>query len=254
MSTTRAAPLSEETAGTGREILELLQDAAALRLVAAAFAYPDAAQRERVRQAFAEIVRTQSARLGSAAWSPAFERARTLYARAGEETEGEHVRLFLGSAAVPLHESAWGDGRRMGGRTAELADVAGFYRAFRFALSSERRDLPDHLCAELEFAAALLIKEAYALGRNRDEDRDIARAALADFLDSHLGRWTRAVLEGLSKSNASELYEALGLLAVELVGQVCTRLGVAPELAEGRFPSEEPDCLSCPMAAREQKG
>lgn len=72
----------------------------------------------------------------------------------------------------------------------EMADIAGFYRAFGFNFVAER---PDHICLELEFMRVLALKETMAL-----QERDLERAELAvnaekEFLSSHLGRWTEAL-------------------------------------------------------------
>jgi len=234
---------------TEAEVLGLLQEAAVLRLAAAAFAYPDAERRASVRRGFDELEKAQSGRLSAVPWAAAFAAARTCWSAARSELESEYVRLFFGAAPCPLHESAYGDGRRLGGRVVELADIAGFYRAFGFSLSAVRRDLPDHLCAELEFAAALLLKEAYAIAEGLGERREITHAAATEFFDTHLGRWPAALRDALAETAAPEAYLALADFVVALVASHCERLGVAPVLAEGRIDAREEDCLSCPMAA-----
>ncbi|MDW8469780.1 MAG: molecular chaperone TorD family protein [Burkholderiales bacterium] len=136
-------------------------------------------------------------------------RARACRARAWAGTDDEHARdeyarLFLGSARAPMRETAYGDGRRLAGRSAELADIAGFYAAFGFAMSDEDRQPPDHLCAELEFCSLLLVKCAYALRDGWTERGRVAEAALRRFLEDHLGRWTHAFcdLVGLAAARA----------------------------------------------------
>ena len=245
-----AAPIDESIE---TEVVGLLQDAAVLRLAAGAFAYPDAERRVAIDRAFTEIAAAQAGRLATAAWASPLLLAHARWKEAGVAIESEYIRLFLGSAPCPLHETAYGDGRRMGGRVVELADIAGFYRAFGFALSETTRDLPDHLSAELEFAAALLLKEAYALAEGLDEERDVTRQAGADFLLAHLGRWTGALREGMVKAGAPAVFLALADFVVALVASRCEQSGVAPVLSQGRFEDEDHDdgCITCPMVGAE---
>lgn len=236
---------------TRTELLALLQDAAVMRLAACAFTYPDTERRETIASGFAEIAKAQEGRLATEEWAPQFLRAHAKWKLTDGAIESDYIRLFLGSAPCPLHESAYGDGRRMGGRVVELADVAGFYRAFGFALSPLNRDLPDHIAAELEFAAALLLKEGYALAEGMPEERDITRQAAADFFLVHLGRWPGALCDALVESGAPDTYLTLVDLVVALVAAQCRRHGVVPVLSQGRFEVDaaEEDCVSCPMAA-----
>lgn len=74
----------------------------------------------------------------------------------------------------------------------EMADIAGFYRAFGFDSGSER---PDHLCLELEFMRILSLKEAMALKEGGQERFEITVNTERDFLSSHLGRWTEALVD-----------------------------------------------------------
>lgn len=71
----------------------------------------------------------------------------------------------------------------------ELADIAGFYRAFGVEVTpgTER---PDHIAAELEFMHLLCVKEIVASGDGQGgEQAGICRDAREAFLRDHLGRW-----------------------------------------------------------------
>jgi TorA maturation chaperone TorD len=74
----------------------------------------------------------------------------------------------------------------------EMADIAGFYRAFGFSFDGER---PDHICLELEFMRILSLKEAIALKEGDKKKQDITINAEREFLSSHIGRWTEALLQ-----------------------------------------------------------
>lgn len=244
MTANAARPRSEHST----EVLDLLRQAAVLRACAATFAYPDGKRRAAVAEMLTEVARAERSQPAPGTWQRTFDAVRALWANAGEEAESEYVRLFLGAAPCSLHETSWGDGRRAGGREAELADIAGFYAAFGFELSRDAPDLHDHLGAELEFAAALLAKEAWAVAQGLDGPRAVTREALARFLEVHLGRWPRALGEGLVAANAGALPLAIVDLAVAVVDDLCVRRGVSPHLADGRIDDREPDCLHCPLA------
>jgi nitrate reductase assembly molybdenum cofactor insertion protein NarJ len=74
----------------------------------------------------------------------------------------------------------------------EMADIAGFYRAFGFDFGGER---PDHLCLELEFMRVLSLKEAMSLEEGDQEKLAITIDAEKGFLSSHIGRWAESLFE-----------------------------------------------------------
>ena len=77
-------------------------------------------------------------------------------------------RLFEQGRVAPYEMSYLRPG--LGGQTARIADVSGFYCAFGFRVLHDR---PDHFLAELEFAAYLALGEARAR-----EGRDDAGATV----------------------------------------------------------------------------
>lgn len=93
----------------------------------------------------------------------------------------EYERLFSCGVACPIHEA--GFVRRDKGHI--LGDVAGFYRAFGVQLREGSAERPDHLVAELEFLALLLVMLARAEG----EPAEVTRAAARAFGEDHLGEW-----------------------------------------------------------------
>ena len=233
----RAAPLRR-----------LLGDAALFNLLARAFTYPSPGHQAAVRDAFARV---RAARGRRGAVGRALLAAERAWSAAHEDAlAAEYIRRFLGSGPCPLHETAYGDGRRIAGRPVELADVQGFYQAFGFAQSERNPDLPDHLCAELEFYSLVLVKQAYALDADWTERRAVAHRAATAFLDDHLGRWVPALAEQLAEHGAAEPYRALAALLAAAVAEQCRRRRVAPQLASGRLPHDvmQDDELVCPRA------
>jgi DMSO reductase family type II enzyme chaperone len=102
-------------------------------------------------------------------------------------------------------------------RTYELADVAGFYRAFGVEVTpgSER---PDHIAAELEFMHLLAVKEAVAEDEEAAaEHAAICRDATRAFLRDHLGNFAPRLAERLAETAADPLYADAGRLLSRFV-------------------------------------
>jgi TorA maturation chaperone TorD len=141
----------------------------------------------------------------------------------------EHNRLFEGAMACAPNETIVV--RRDKG--AVLADIAGFYRAFGFEISERFREKHDHVLAELQFTALLLVLLARAIEDGRTEPAEVTRDALRSFLSDHLGVWVGAFAERLEAVSPVPVYVAVaralaaGWLALKQEHQV-----VVPELAE----------------------
>ena len=94
----------------------------------------------------------------------------------------------------------------------ELADIAGFYRAFGVEVTpgTER---PDHIAVELEFMHLLAVKEVVAAGReDGGEHAGICRDARATFFRDHLGRWFGPFCDRLRVEGGPVYGEAAGVL------------------------------------------
>jgi TorA maturation chaperone TorD len=97
-------------------------------------------------------------------------------------------------------------------RTFEMADVAGFYRAFGVEVEpgGER---PDHVTAELEFMNLLAVKEAIALQEEGEgEHAQICRDASRAFLRDHLARWAPRLGDCLAAADIHPVYSTAGRL------------------------------------------
>jgi DMSO reductase family type II enzyme chaperone len=232
------------------DLEDLLATAAILRVLAQGFAYPQAVYRIRMLREFAKL-RTACARPGFSRIAQAINSAcRAL--RSADETmlRTEYFRLFQGNGPVSLHETAYGDGRRIAGRPHELADISGFYSAFGLCLSDADPDLPDHLSTELEFYSLLLVKQAYAGRGGRSLNHEVTRRAAKLFLEYHLGRWTEAFVETLRENETPTAYRELARALQALMRAEIKRSRVRPFLASGRLPHDvmQDDELVCPMA------
>ena len=118
----------------------------------------------------------------------------------------EYNHLFEGNVRCPINES--GFIRRDKG--AILADIAGFYNAFGFKLSEDASEKVDHLTAELEFMAMLLVKLVQA--PDKEETARTTHDALGSFSFDHLGEWLPTFCEKLTKTSTLILYHELAKL------------------------------------------
>ncbi len=230
------------------EALELAA-AALYRLIARGFAYPAPGHVAAMRQEFRRLLFGRRRGPLAPSFTQAVDQARLAWHVAdGPRLAAEHLRLFAGRAEVAMRETGYGDGRRFGGQPVELADIAGFYRAFGLKLSATEPDLPDHLGAELEFLSLLLVKAAYADSRGWTRKARLAREGAKRFLAEHLGRWVVGFAAALDAAGASRPYRALAAALVALIAHDCFRLGVRPVPMTGRPSADEmhADVFECP--------
>lgn len=227
-----------------RQLEDLLETAAVFRALARGFSYPDAGHKAAMRREFSNIKK-------STIGLREIERVSRAFRNADEVSmAAEYSRLFLGNGPVSLHETAYGDGRRIAGRTHELADISGFYRAFGVEPSATNPDLPDHICTELEYYSLLLVKQAYAESRNQLVNRKVTEKAAKTFLEQHLGRWIGALVNNFREHSAASPYLELANALQAVVTAECKRLRVRPQLREGRLPFDEMQAeeFVCPHA------
>lgn len=143
----------------------------------------------------------------------------------------DYIDLFDRNAAKnPIHETEWSRDRSLG-KPMQLADLAGFYRAFGVDLGAEGtpKEMGDHAGVELEFYAILLLKERYLAQTGDAEGVAIVHDARRKFLDAHLGTF----LGGIASLPAVADHPSYGLFfswCAELVASDCRDLGVTPTL------------------------
>lgn len=114
----------------------------------------------------------------------------------------EAVGRAVTREVVPVYETSYEPGPgSSGGPTFQMADIAGFYRAFGFEVSGER---PDHIVPELEFLALVLVKEAYALMAGDGGGAEICATARRKFVTGHPGRWLPMLRERARATDGAE--------------------------------------------------
>lgn len=139
------------------------------------------------------------------------------------ELAGRRVRWFEHGRIAPYEGSHVP--ATAGGVTPRLADVAGFYRAFGMSVDRER---PDHVVAELEFVALVLLNEAEAIRADDAEGAVICADALRHFVRDHLGIWVDAWAARVSAEPALAPWAAPATVAALLVASEARRRNVVP--------------------------
>ncbi|MAT99574.1 MAG: hypothetical protein CL608_20720 [Anaerolineaceae bacterium] len=173
------------------------------------------------------------------------------------ELQAAHRRTF-GTAGSMGYETEYGLPHEYR-QSQEMADIAGFYRAFGFNLGGAVRERPDHVAVELEFMHVLALKEAYAFEQDISERVEICVDAQGKFLHDHLGRWVNLLAQSVAHSAPGSLYMPLAQFAADFVQADAERLGVTldqPELADVQHTPFDPDfsCADCSVAGLGEQG
>jgi TorA maturation chaperone TorD len=151
-----------------------------------------------------------------------------------ESLQAEHRQIF-GLTGSLMYETEFGLPHEFR-QSQELADIAGFYRAFGLQTGATVRERPDHLATELEFMYMLLLKEAYATSSSLPEKAEICVDAQRKFLQDHLACWIglfrrsleRSVGERLGDGSLNSPYIMLACLIETFIQVEARRLGVVP--------------------------
>ncbi|MCG3201268.1 MAG: hypothetical protein NFCOHLIN_01134 [Gammaproteobacteria bacterium] len=144
--------------------------------------------------------------------------------------EGPYLGCFgyAISKDCPPYETEYGQSHVFQ-KAHQLADIAGFYRAFGLEPAAHAHDRLDAIGAELEFMQFLCMKEAYGTARGHAADRlALGREAQAKFLREHLGRWAFGFTQRLTARAAGTVYGDLARFLEAYLGAELATLGLAP--------------------------
>lgn len=154
-----------------------------------------------------------------------------------EALQREHVRLFTPAVAggLPPYEMEYGK-TEIFLKTQNLADVAGFYRAFGLDRAESSHERDDFISVELEFMQWLCLKEGRAREKADVENESLCRDAQKKFMKDHLGRWAAYFGDQVAKNSSHPFYQWAGRQLARFVETECRRLGVRPERMTDRSP------------------
>lgn len=181
---------------------------------------------------------------------------------ADRDTVMQDVFGLVVSRQCPQYETEYCHWNDPTYRAHQMADIAGFYRAFGLETSADRPERPDHIALELEFLAFLLEKRCVA---SKPDQIAICDEARARFVQDHLVWWALTfarltecrVVELCGEEATSDMTHLRGigeLLRAYLTIERCFNALDAPKsVAEPSVspPSEEEDscCTSCTASA-----
>jgi DMSO reductase family type II enzyme chaperone len=173
------------------------------------------------------------------------------------ELQAAHRHTF-GMAGSLCYETEYGLPHEYR-QSQEMADIAGFYRAFGFNLGGEVRERPDHIAVELEFMHTLALKEAYALENGTPEQVEICQAAQAKFLEDHLGRWIGLFAQAVAHNAPDTLFTPLAQFTADFIRTDADRLGITlptPQWEQVQHTPYDPDfsCATCELGGMAEPG
>lgn len=96
-----------------------------------------------------------------------------------------------------------------------MLEVSEFYNFFGLRMSQDKREFPDHICAELEFLHFLTFKEA--LNEGMEEKLKGYLLAQKDFLELHLIQWGPEFFLKLQNSADVPFYALLAQIASQFI-------------------------------------
>ncbi|MBI3665295.1 MAG: molecular chaperone TorD family protein [Acidobacteria bacterium] len=150
-----------------------------------------------------------------------------------EELARGHQEIFglLVGKAAPPYETEYCRSALTFYRTQELADIAGFYRAFGLEQDRAEPERQDHISVELEFMAHLIERELAAAVAEEpalQEKAPLCRDAQKKFFEAHLAWWVPAFAELLRRASPRGFYSALADVFARFIPCERAILGIAP--------------------------
>ena len=107
-------------------------------------------------------------------------------------------------------------------QASDLADLAGFYRAFGLEIANGADGRPDHIAAECDFMSALCSKEAHAYTQDDQTNVDICLDAERSFLRDHLARWLPSLTHRIKEADGEGFFNAMARFADAFVNAECS--------------------------------
>jgi nitrate reductase assembly molybdenum cofactor insertion protein NarJ len=211
------------TMHTGSE--ETLARALLLRLISQALSYPSAIEVGRLLEDDVPLVLSTAKDLPKPIRAALLPFVEALEGATASSLEARYCEVFthVHSGDCPVYETDYGP-RDVWRQSNELADIAGFYRAFGFDPLGER---PDHAAVELEFLHVLAYKEAWATAHRDEAHADVCRKATVAFARDHALAWLPALAGRIEVLAGAGPYAVCARLLNAWCAAESERIGVA---------------------------
>ncbi len=143
-----------------------------------------------------------------------------------QQARQEFMNLFKvpGGQYVTPYESVFRDAHDVGGQKIKgllmgqsAIDVQKWYRLAAVEISDDYKDLPDHICLEMDYLAHLCAKEQ-EFAANHDHAKLMRTWEMQrDFLAGHVVRWIGALRDKIHEKSQHPYFRAVADMAVEFV-------------------------------------
>lgn len=166
-----------------------------------------------------------------------------------DDIRSDYIDIFdRGKSANSLYETEYGKERIMA-KTNELADLAGFYKAFGLNNDSDEVifEMGDHVSVELEFYGYMIMKQIFLEENMINEGVEIVLDGRKKFLNDHLGRFVKSISQRpgvIENDYFSKVFNWIG----SLVDNECNDLEVTPDIVEWISSQAEPEVVECVIA------
>jgi TorA maturation chaperone TorD len=198
-----------------------LEQAATARLLSIGLTAPDAATVDELRELAGTLAEGKDAGDPMVALVAALDDDRAV-----AELPYAFEALFGGEVPCPPYEGSYERDPFRG--TRQMADAAGFYRAFGAASDGPAAERPDHLGCQLEFVAFLAARRIAADGRGDHREAAVCADVEDAFLRTHLGRYMGAVCASIAAVTESPVFAALAAIGSAFIASELTARGIEP--------------------------
>jgi TorA maturation chaperone TorD len=138
----------------------------------------------------------------------------------------EFEAIFGGQVACPPYEGSYEADPFRG--TRQMADAAGFYRAFGTEPSGPAAERPDHIACQLEFLAFVEARRFTADAAGDTDESQICAEAADEFVRSHLARFMVPFCRSVAETTASPVYRSLARIGARFIVDETARCGITP--------------------------
>ena len=157
-----------------------------------------------------------------------------------EDVQSEYLSIFDLGRDISPYETEYNP-EKVSRKPFELADIAGFYKAFGFSFNEDMKNKEslDHISIELEFMAILSWKEEVAREMKQDKNVEIVRDARMKFVRDHLANWGFYYCRQIEGLKDCDFYKRLAKILKLVLTVECERYSLDVSVFDRKM-SREP--------------